>query len=170
MRAEKAVVVLAYIWRYTSADGRTDTRWHSNHDLSMQTDVLSGRAGVCATGALIPPGSKRLITQNGICGDNRDVLPPEPEGRWLDGKQGGRWKQALSGGNRVAIELSLDAAIFEDGLCAGPDEMGMFESITAQLQQQRDTAAQITEALRGGASAARCSRCSSRWPRANGKR
>jgi len=50
------------------------------------------------------------------------------------------------------IELDLDLVIFDDGLCVGSDEVGMFENITQELDRQRDTAQQVVRALRGGAS------------------
>src|SRR5258708_24803791 len=42
----KAVVTLAYIWRYTTAQGKTRTSSFSNLGSSMQMDVLCGRAEV----------------------------------------------------------------------------------------------------------------------------
>jgi hypothetical protein len=50
------------------------------------------------------------------------------------------------------IELCLDIAVFEDGLCVGPDDSGLVESVTNDLQRQRDTAREIVEALSSGAS------------------
>ena len=52
----------------------------------------------------------------------------------------------------VGIELDLDVVIFEDGLCVGADEFGMFENITQELERQRNTAQEVVEALRSGAS------------------
>jgi hypothetical protein len=51
-----------------------------------------------------------------------------------------------------SIELQLDTVFFEDGLCVGPDESGLFESVTKDFAQQRDTARQVVELLRAGAS------------------
>jgi hypothetical protein len=50
------------------------------------------------------------------------------------------------------VELCLDLAIFEDGLCVGPDESGLFESLTESLERQRSTAQEVVNALRKGAS------------------
>jgi hypothetical protein len=50
----------------------------------------------------------------------------------------------------VKIALELDVVILEDGLCVGPDELGLRESLTEQMQTQSDIAKEITDALRGG--------------------
>jgi hypothetical protein len=52
----------------------------------------------------------------------------------------------------VGIELCFELAIFEDGLCVGPDESGLFESLTEALESQRCTAQEVVTALRNGAS------------------
>ncbi len=49
-------------------------------------------------------------------------------------------------------ELRLDIAIFEDSLCVGPDNSGWFETLTDDLEQQRNTAQETASALRNGAS------------------
>ncbi len=52
----------------------------------------------------------------------------------------------------VGIELDLDVVIFEDGLCVGSDEFGLFENIAQELERQRNTAQEVVDALRSGAS------------------
>src|SRR5258707_966648 len=42
----KAIVTLAYVWKYMMAGGHPRTSHHSNLGSSMQMDVLSGRAGI----------------------------------------------------------------------------------------------------------------------------
>src|SRR5712692_6634503 len=42
----KAIVTLAYVWKYMMAGGHPRTSHHSNLGSSTQMDVLSGRAGV----------------------------------------------------------------------------------------------------------------------------
>jgi hypothetical protein len=50
--------------------------------------------------------------------------------------------------------MSWQAVVFfDDGLCAGPDESGLFESVREDLERQRNAAARIVEALCGGGSA-----------------
>jgi hypothetical protein len=55
-------------------------------------------------------------------------------------------------GECASIELQLDVAFLEDGLCVGPDEFGMFESVTGDLERQRTAALEIKQTLRDGAS------------------
>jgi hypothetical protein len=91
-------------------------------------------------------------------GDNSDVLPAESASH--DGCYGG-----LGGGGKmprregreeiVCTELYLNAAIFDDGLCVGPDDFGLFENLARDLERQRDTAQEVVEALRNEASIGR---------------
>ncbi len=153
----KAVIALAHVWKYTEAGGHVRTSRCSNLGSSMQMDVLAGRTEVTRDRfSFILPGSKRLITEDGMFGDNFDVLPPEsgPVRGSIVGSGGGGHLRA---GEKeiVAIELYLDVAIFEDGLCVGPDEFGLFQSVTEGLQQQRGTAQEIVETLRRGESVGR---------------
>jgi hypothetical protein len=55
----------------------------------------------------------------------------------------------------AAVELCLDFAILEDGLCLGPDESGLFGSLTEDLELHRRTAQEVVPALRNGASEGR---------------
>jgi hypothetical protein len=149
-----AILGISYLWRYVTATGTAHTSHYSNLGSSMQLDVLTGRSGVTRDiGTFILAGSKRLITERGMFGNNLDVLGEE------DPSRGGGYMGA-SGDRRtssyeeiVAIELILDAAILEDGRSIGPDEFGMFESVGEDLEHIRKTAAQGAEALRNGASA-----------------
>ena len=154
-KSGKAVVVLAHVWKYTDHRGRTWTARQTNLGSSMQLDVLAGQAQVTRDRfSFFLPGSKRLITENGMFGDNLDVLPPEPEppgtgyvmGRGGTGRQGERDEAA-------AVELRLDLAIFEDGFCAGPDEEGLFDQLSEDLRRRREASAQIAEMLQAGATA-----------------
>jgi hypothetical protein len=56
---------------------------------------------------------------------------------------------------RTAIELSLDVVFFEDGLCVGPDEFGLFKTVSEDVQQQRTVAQEIVELLQRGESVGR---------------
>jgi hypothetical protein len=95
-RSEKAIVTLTYIWRYTMAAGHTCTSRHFDLGTSMQMDVLTGRAGVTRDrGSFFLPGSKRLITQEGMFGDNSDVLPAESE------SHGGGYGRGTGGGGGI---------------------------------------------------------------------
>jgi hypothetical protein len=155
----KAIVTLSYIWKFTLADGHTRPSHWSNLGSSMQMDFLTGRAGVTRDGgSFILPGSRLLITQEGMFGDNSDVLPAESasHGGGCGGFGGGGGMTRGRGQEEtVGIELYLDVVVFEDGLCVGPDEFGLFENLTQDLERQRNTAQEVTEALRNGASIGR---------------
>src|SRR5258708_165160 len=151
----KAIVILAHIWRYTPAEGKTRTSRYSNLGSGMQLDFLSGQAGVIRDpGIFILPGSKRLITEQGMFGNNLDVLPPEAVGRGGGiGVGRGAFRKGASEEGIAQIELALDFAVLEDGQCVGPDESGLFESLTQDVARQRTTAQEIVAALHNGASA-----------------
>jgi hypothetical protein len=73
-----AIIAVEWFWRYTSRDGKTRTSRFSNLGSSAQRDVLTGRSKVSRDlGTFILAGSKRLITELGILGNNLDVLTPE---------------------------------------------------------------------------------------------
>jgi hypothetical protein len=150
-RSGKAIIVLSYLWEYTTSQGKRTAR-SANLGSSRQLDVLIGREQPGRDpGHFILPGSKRLITERGMFGNNLDVLPPQegPHGGFIGGGGGGfpaREREEIA-----AAELRLDLVIFEDGLCAGPDESELFESITEDLEQQRYAAREIVAALRDGA-------------------
>jgi hypothetical protein len=152
-RSGKAVIALAIIWKYLEPGGHARMSTIVNLGSSMQMDVLAGRAEVARDRfSFFLPGSKRLITEQGFFGDNSDVVPA--------GTSGGGGSSRSGGGGRVGfdgalerIELQLDAVFFEDGLFVGPDELGMFDSVTSDLEIQRNMARELAAALRSGASA-----------------
>ncbi len=148
----QAVVALGCVWRYTTKEGKTLTSRQENFGSSMQMDVLSGRAKVVADRAsFLLAGSKRLITEEGMLGDNTDVLRVPPSSGsycWTGGGMRGRDRQRE---DVVAVALHLDYAFLEDGLCVGPDEAGRFTEITESMAEQRRVAAEIVAVLdRGG--------------------
>jgi hypothetical protein len=151
-----AILSISYSWRYTSVRGGTHSSRYCNLGTSsIQLDVLSGRSEVVRDfGTFILPGSKRLITERGMFGNNLDVLGQDPR------PHGGGYVRSAGGGTRhttsekiVAVELILDLAILDDGRCVGPDESGLFESLIEDLERIRSSAEQATKALRDGASA-----------------
>jgi hypothetical protein len=119
-------------------------------------DVLTGREKAARDlFSFILPGSRRLITEDGMFGDNRDVLAPQPPtgvvGASFSGGGRGRAGDLESDRDVAGVELAIDVAIFEDGLCVGPDESDLRESLTEQMQRQKDVAHEIVRALRDGA-------------------
>lgn len=152
----KAIVALAYCWKYTAADADVRTSRYSNLGSSMQMEALTGRAEVSKDRySFILPGSKRLITEKGMFGDNSDVLPPDSAARGGGGVGwggGGRIRRGPGQEEITDIELGLDIVFFEDGLCVGPDEFGLFNSVFQDLQRQCTVAQQILEMLERGES------------------
>ncbi|HKD09460.1 MAG TPA: hypothetical protein VKB79_26380 [Bryobacteraceae bacterium] len=149
---QSAIVTLTYVWRYTTATGETRTSHHSNLGSSRQMDVLTGREkAVRDLATFILPGARRLITERGMFGDNRSVLAVEATGGGGRGWVGSGAGRGVESNDFVKIALELDVAILEDGLCVGPDGVGLRESLTEQMQTQSDMAKEITKALRGGA-------------------
>jgi len=151
-QSEKAIVGLVYVRRYTMPDGTSRTGHHSNLGSSMQLDILTGRSPAPRDlNTCILPGSKRLITERGMFGDNSDVLSPDEvhQGRGCGSIGTGIAKHYQ---HADTAALYLDLAIFEDGLCAGPDESGLYGALTESLNIQRLTAESAATALRNGAS------------------
>lgn len=109
----KTIVVFCYLWRYTTAEGATRTSSTSNLGSSTQWDVLTGGSeDVQDLGTFILPGSKRLITEEGMFGNSLDVLPPShpSHGRFSMGAGGGgrRFRRRQREDSIAATELSLD--------------------------------------------------------------
>jgi hypothetical protein len=84
------------------------------------------------------------------------ALPATGSG-WVGARArtGGRGTAESDERTIARIELEIDVAIFEDGLCVGADEYGLRESLTEQIQQQLDTAGEIVRMLDGGATPGR---------------
>jgi hypothetical protein len=158
-QTEKAIIVLTYLWRYTTAQGAKRTSRVSNLGSSIQTDYLSRRRGMVRDlGNFILPGSTRLITEQGMFGNNLDVLPQDTaahSGGYIGGGGGGFRRSIKQGTDKeeiAEVELVLDVAILEDGLCVGPDEGGLVGDLIEDLDQQQRAAQAAVEALRGGGS------------------
>lgn len=152
----KAIVTLACIWQYSTNEGNSWKSRFSNLGSSRQIDVLCGRAGAQQdTISFILPRSCRLITEHGMFGNNLDVLPPDFAGRGGgsgSGSGGGRRPRQGLNEEITEIEMCLDAAILEDGICVGPDNSGLFASVIDDVEQQRHIARLILTALRNGSS------------------
>jgi hypothetical protein len=152
----KAVINFTYLWR-----SRFGEAWPRNHSVGnlgsgKQVDVLCGRSGVIPDlGTFFLSGSKRLITEQGVFGSNLDVLPEASLGPGGFLGAGAPFKTSGEEHGLTHIELILDVAIFEDGLCAGPDETGLIGRLTADLERQRQTSQEIVAALQSGDSVGR---------------
>ena len=155
----RAIIGLEFVWRYTTVDGKTRASRCSTLGSSAQREVLTGRSKVGRDlGTFILPDSKRLITEQGIFGNNLDVLAPDdlPRGRgYCGGFGGGGGFRGAAEEELAGVELVLDLVILEDGLCVGPDESGLFEDLNESLDLQRRAAQEAVAALRNGASEGR---------------
>ena len=160
----RAIIGTEFVWRYTARAGKTRTTRFSSFVSSAQREVLTGKAKVGRDlGTFILPGSKRLITERGIFGNNLDVLAPEELPRAQGYRGGGFGGGGFGGGGPrggaeseiAAIELVLDLVILEDGLCVGPDESGLYEALNESLDLQRRAAQEAVTALQAGASEGR---------------
>ena len=151
----RAILAIECFWRYTGRDGKAQrTSQFSNLGSSVQRGALMGRSTVVRDiGTFVLPGSKRLIAANGIFGNNLDVLTPEE----LAGIRGycGGWAGCGPRENRetelAAMELVLDLAILEDGLCVGPDESGLYEALNESFDVQCTAAEEAVRAFKAGA-------------------
>jgi hypothetical protein len=153
-RSGRAIVGLQCIWRYRTADGKPRTTRFLNFGSSAQREVLSGRSKVVQDlGTFILPGSKRLITEQGIFGNNLDVLTAEelPRSKGYCGGFGSS-DRIRESSDAAEAELVLDFAVLEDGLCGGPDESGLYEALNESLDSQVAAAQEAAAALRAGAS------------------
>jgi hypothetical protein len=144
-RSGKTILSLSHVWKFTGADGRSSTSRTGGLGSSTQLDMLFGISSQPDLFNMILAGSKRLITPEGMFGNNSDVLPPEPRPGGFVGAGGGGMRRPV--GESVTLELALDCAVFEDGVFAGPDEGGMFQDVTASLVKIRNIAQEAVQML-----------------------
>jgi hypothetical protein len=150
----RAIIAVEWFWRYTYGDGKARNSRFSNLGSNVQRDVLAGRYKAGRDlGTFILPGSKRLIAEHGMYGNNLDVLTPEelPRAQGYCGGWGGGSPRESAQTEPAAIELVLDLVILEDGLCLGPDEAGLYEALNEALDIQRTAALEAVNALQAGA-------------------
>jgi hypothetical protein len=152
-KSGRAIVVLSFVWRYTQADGTSRSSQYSNLGSSMQMEVLTSRSPVPQDlGTSILAGSKRLLTEQGMFGNNLDVLP---EQAFRNGSYMGAGGRAGSHGTNEQVastQLSLDLAVLDNGLCVGPDTDGVAKTLSDSFEVQRSTAEKVAAAIQNGAS------------------
>jgi hypothetical protein len=164
----RAIVAMQWFWRYVEKQGEARISQFSNLGSSAQRDALAGRLKAGRDlGTYILPGSKRLITEGGIFGNNLDVLTPEELPRsqgYCGGWGGGNSRQTNDA--ELENELILDLVILEDGLCVGPNELGLYEGLNEALDLQRTSALDESKHYKPGHRSERFSRSYGLW-RAN---
>jgi hypothetical protein len=104
---------------------------------------------------IIFPGSGRVITPDGVRGDNWEAVsvpPPDTSRNGCGFSFGGGLPEELS---RVAsVELHLDTVFLGDGRVLGPDDGGTLSALVSGLPPCREEARRIKADLRAGISSA----------------
>lgn len=105
-------------------------------------------------GNTILPGSKRYISDGEMFGDNTDVRPPNPEEEWKGGWFGfcGGTRNSTPLDKMRRVTLVLDGLFFSDGVCAGPNELQLFEHIVYDAEVYRQVAHAARELVTQGRS------------------
>lgn len=150
-QSSQAVVAMSALWRWMDQEGRSSQQATSNlYSLSQLAPPTEDANPTSIWFQPFLPGSKRLITLHGIFGDNSDVLPPQAK---PSGFVGGRAGSNRGGGPPVKqlLEVRLDWVIFASGLCVGPGQMGLRESLGSLASEQRRIASGAANLLRNGA-------------------
>jgi hypothetical protein len=104
----------------------------------------------------ILPQSKRWVSRDSTLGSNADVRPPAPEEIWKSGIMG--WGGA--GGTRPrqepdTVTLTIDAAMFATGECAGPDTRQLWDQVVPAAEVTQQVASIARGGLQAGLSPAR---------------
>lgn len=145
------VLAMSFLWKWIDDMGSTSQ--HRMHGLSSLSQLQFEPADSRRM-RFHPflPGSKRLVTPDGVFGDNSDVLPAETRPSGFIGSFAGGSNRVHPGRpERHPLELQLDSVIFADGLCAGPDEIGVLAALDPVAKEQRRMAAEAAALLRKGA-------------------
>jgi hypothetical protein len=151
--SRQPVLAMSFLWRWTDGSGQvTTTRMPGVSSLSQLGPVQGDPRQLRFHPFL--PGSKRLVTPAGVFGDNSDVLPASSEPSGFMGSFGGaglRGRRGMKEPERRLLEMQLDSAIFADGLCAGPDELGVLAALEPVRTEQQRIASEAAVLLRSGA-------------------
>jgi hypothetical protein len=145
------VLAMSFLWKWTDDAGTvTQHRMHGLSSLSQLQFEPADPRRIRFHPFLA--GSKRLVTPAGVFGDNSDVLPPDatPSG-FVGGFAGGFGRGNTRQPERHLAEIQLDSVIFADGLCAGPDEMGLLTALDPVATEQQRLASTAAALLRRGA-------------------
>jgi hypothetical protein len=124
-------------WNFRSTDGQdnrhTNIVTSSTPSVLLPFGLLPERRQFLEYWSTIQPNSKRLLIRCQMLGSNADVRPPADFEKWKGGLMGVHDSldhTPLSELDTVAV--TLDAAFFTTGECAGPDRYQLFEKVTAQ--------------------------------------
>ncbi len=119
----------------------------------MQTDVLCGRGCPAGSRQFYSAGSKRLITERGMFGNNLDVLSsdlPRHDGGYVGAGGGSHHESREEITESCALPGSGDSRGWT--LVWAPDDAGLLDGIIQDIRKlQRDTAQEMVAAIQGGA-------------------
>jgi hypothetical protein len=140
-----AIAALAWIWKTHRADGRaypSSTSMIGNGPSLLAPFGFDERLRkLYGYWHVVLPGSKRLIRDSELLGDNSDVRPPEGDEIWKGGIiSGGGGGRAQFRSPVIAITLALDGVFFVDGGFAGPDSLHNFDPFTAGADGRMEVA------------------------------
>ena len=156
--SEKAVAGLALEWQFEDVTG---------HRYSSRSTSAFGRALLLPFGFrpeqlavqgywhTILPGSKRLLADRSIFGDNTDVRAPRSDEVWRGGAvRAGGGGRALTDTSRVRnVVLVIDGAFFVDGEFLGPNQMRLWEDVYHEGEVKIEAAHIAGDGKRSGRSA-----------------
>jgi hypothetical protein len=148
----KIALVISALWKWAGDGGQiTQQRMTGLHSLDQLDWHTEQTKQMPIWFHPFLAGSKRLITTHGVFGDNSDVLPPEARPKSFAGSWAGFHRRARTQRKPSLLEVTLDSVIFADGLCAGPDDMRLFETIGPVAAEQHRIASEAVTLLRDGA-------------------
>jgi hypothetical protein len=158
-RSDKSIAALALVWRYEEAGGRTYTRSFMNTFGNALLLPFSNQGPLSekakAYWFTILPGSKRYLGENEMAGDNTDVRLPGPDEIWTGG--GGFGAGGGSGRQMPdirSVTLAIDGVFFTDGEFIGPNQLGLWENVTAEAKTRMAVAKSARDGKGRGLSAA----------------
>lgn len=147
-QSTKALLAMSFLWKWGGLNGDINVQRMSGLHSLAQLDWPSEKHRNSWFSPFLS-GSKRLVTPQGVFGDNSDVLPPEAKPTGFVGSFAGPNRRGAAP-QRKFLEVQLDSVIFDDGLCAGPDQMGIFDTIVSVATEQRRLASEAIALLRSG--------------------
>jgi hypothetical protein len=143
--SQTGIATLAWIWKTQTVDGRTTPSSTSMIDSGpsvLAPFSLDERVRkLYAYWHVVLPGSKGLVRDAELVGDNSDVRPPHDDEIW----KGGIVSVGGAGYSRfrspvIAISLAIDGVFFVDGGFAGPDTLHNFDRFTAEVNARLEVA------------------------------
>ncbi len=153
----KSIAALELVWRYEDTNGQIyNDAWANTFGKSVLLP-FNGETSSLRTRAYwntILPGSKRYLGERETAGDNTDVRKPAPDEFWNDaGGTGGSDAQRQVTSVK-SITLAIDGVFFSDGEFVGPNQFGLWESVTEEAKLRMTVARAAHNGLSSGIPAA----------------